>query len=410
MDLDRCKGFNDLTSEDMKRFRLVEDVFLMTCGQWGYEEIRTPTLEYLHLFTQAGTLTPGMLRRAYSFLDWDGWTGSRVVMRPDNTIPTVRHYINAYGEGVARLCYSTPIYVFDVNEGKNRERLQLGCELIGEGGALADTELIKMSLEILSSLGASEIKVILSHAGVVRATLESMGLSAKEREDVFDAILNGKREQVREVIKDQVRYQRIESLLSVKGTASAYIKNLTAVEGKENPYIQELIDLCDMLTSTGVNFEIDFTVGKGFEYYTGVMFRLFADGVNVGGGGRYNRLIPILGGEQTPAAGFALYVDCLMNYVDEDDVADIFPRVQINYCHGRAGECFELASLLRDQGFCAVINIHTSIDNCESGFNYKVNLAEDNSYEIEGCAEGTLVCKRYPDEVVKYLAGLHEQL
>ena len=89
----KAKGTQDLSPEDMRRFRLIEGVFRDSCLKWGYEEVRTPTLEYLHLFTSTGTLTPSRLNKVYSFLDWDGWSGERVVLRPDGTIPIARLYI-----------------------------------------------------------------------------------------------------------------------------------------------------------------------------------------------------------------------------------------------------------------------------------------------------------------------------
>jgi len=82
----------DLLPADMVKFRRVEEVFRRCSSRWGYDEVRTPTLEYIHLFTAVGTLTPGMLGRVYSFLDWDGWSGERVVLRPEGTIPIARLY------------------------------------------------------------------------------------------------------------------------------------------------------------------------------------------------------------------------------------------------------------------------------------------------------------------------------
>src|SRR3990170_5824706 len=86
----RCRGMRDLLPAEMRRFRLVETAFREVCLGWGYEEVRTPVIEHLHLFTTVGTLSPRMLGRVYSFLDWDGWSGERVVLRPDSTIPTAR--------------------------------------------------------------------------------------------------------------------------------------------------------------------------------------------------------------------------------------------------------------------------------------------------------------------------------
>jgi len=104
MRVQRCKGTRDLSPEEMVRFRLIEGVFRDCCLKWGNREVRTPTIEYLHLFTSAGTLTPSMLGKVYSFLDWDDWSGERVVLRPDGTIPVARLYIDTMqGKGLAKL-------------------------------------------------------------------------------------------------------------------------------------------------------------------------------------------------------------------------------------------------------------------------------------------------------------------
>src|SRR3970040_1972343 len=88
----RCRGMWDLLPGDMFRFRRLAQAFRAVCLGGGYQEVRTPTIEYLHLFTAAGTLSPQMLGRVYSFLDWDGWSGERVVLRAGSTSPAGRLY------------------------------------------------------------------------------------------------------------------------------------------------------------------------------------------------------------------------------------------------------------------------------------------------------------------------------
>src|SRR4030065_2169999 len=113
MVVQRAKGTQDLSPEDMRRFRLIESIFRDSCLKWGYEEVRTPTLEYLHLFTSTGTLTPSRLRKVYSFLDWDGWSGERVVLRPDVTIPVARYYIENVKSQLAKLFYVANVFIFE---------------------------------------------------------------------------------------------------------------------------------------------------------------------------------------------------------------------------------------------------------------------------------------------------------
>ena len=128
MRVQRYKGTRDLSPEEMVRFRLIEETFRDSCLKWGYREVKTPTIEYLHLFTSAGTLTPSMLGKVYSFLDWDGWSGERVVLRPDGTIPVARLYIDSMADkGMAKLHYVTNTFIFEETGKKTRERWQCGA-------------------------------------------------------------------------------------------------------------------------------------------------------------------------------------------------------------------------------------------------------------------------------------------
>ena len=131
---ERVRGMRDLLPPDMDRVRFVEATFAAACRAWGYREIRTPVIEPLYLFTAAGTLSPKTLDNVYSFLDWDGWSGERVVLRPDSTIPAARLYAeHLAGSDVAKLFYRQNIFHF-TDDGSSREEWQCGVELIGAAG------------------------------------------------------------------------------------------------------------------------------------------------------------------------------------------------------------------------------------------------------------------------------------
>ena len=142
----RSSGMRDMLPADMERFRRIEHAFRDVCLGWGYREVRTPTIEQLHLFTSAGTLSPQMLDRVYSFLDWDGWSGERVVLRPDSTIPTVRLYAEQHGGGRARpsLFYVQNVLRFEQGDAQ-REDWQCGVELIGDTYPRGDVELLLLA-------------------------------------------------------------------------------------------------------------------------------------------------------------------------------------------------------------------------------------------------------------------------
>ncbi len=364
MRVQRCKGMRDLFPEEMRRFRLIEGTFRDCCLKWGYEEIRTPTLEYLHLFTSAGTLTPAMLGRVYSFLDWDGWSGERVVLRPDSTIPAARLYIDSLeGNGLAKLFYVANAFIFEETGEKTRERWQCGAELIGVGSPLADIELIILALEILKRIGLEGIELRLSHAGLIRALLQKLGLSPEEQNKIFDQILDGNGEALARVESGRPELGKaLFPLLSLKGKSSVFVKSSKALITQDlpelEPYIDDLISIIDLLQTLGYDYRVDIASGRGFEYYTGVIFQLFMGEEKIGGGGRYDNLVPLMGGKDIPASGFALYLDRLMNLIKpETPTEPLAQRILITAEPEAIKEGFSIASHLRETGYMAELHL-----------------------------------------------------
>ena len=363
MKTQRCKGSRDLLPEDMVRFRYIEGVFRSCCLEWGYKEIRTPTLEYLHLFTSTGTLTPSMLNKVYSFLDWDGWSGERVVLRPEGTIPAARLYIeNLLQLRPAKLFYVENVFSFEETGKESRERWQCGAEIIGSAKPSADVELMLLALETLSKLGIKGVELRLSHAGLIKALLHELGLTPVEQNQVFDRILDGDTEVMKKMIgaNPQLR-DSLPLLFELKGKSPGFLQNLKASLVEVFPDLEvsmeDFVTIAQLLSELGCEYQVDIASGKGFEYYTGVIFRLYLERHEVGGGGRYNDLIPLLGGGNISASGFALHVDRFMDFIEDwqDTTPRVLVRGEVNTVKGEK-VCFEIASLLRKAGYVAELD------------------------------------------------------
>ena len=366
MRVQRCKGCRDLSPEEMIRFRFIERAFRDCCLGWGCSEVRTPTLEYLHLFTSTGTLTPGMLSRVYSFLDWDGWSGQRVVLRPDGTIPVARFYIdNMADKGLARLFYITNIFRFEETGKEAREGWQGGVELIGVGSPLADIELVVMALEVLTRVGIEGVELRLSHAGLIRSLLSKLGLSPQAQARIFDQILDGDTEALARIKSEKPKLGKaLASLLDLKGESSGILKNLKALFNHSlpdlEPHIDNFIDIASLLEAMGYRYQIDITSGRGFEYYTGIIFHLFMGEDKIGGGGRYDALIPLMGGGDIPASGFALYLDHLMNLVElPASSKPLAPEILIKVEPGGVKQGFDIARYLHEAGYTAELQLES---------------------------------------------------
>ena len=351
----RSPGMRDLLPPDMARFRLIEDAFREVCHGWGCDEVRTPTIEHLHLFTSAGTLSPQMLDRAYSFLDWDGWSGERVVLRPESTIPVARLYNERLSSnGLTKLFYVQNVLRFAGGDDQ-RESWQCGAELLGEGHPRGDIEPILVAEEVLRRLGFTG-EITLSDPGILRAILVKAGCDLGEQISLFDRVLDGDISALDDV---QTRIpglnQPLKRLLVVEGQGVEFLSNLrsmlvSAIPGVAEP-IDELLVVAEVLSQIGTSCMVSPVLVRNFEYYTGAVFRIDVEGQRVGGGGRYDGLTSVIGGGEVRAAGFALEMDVIASLLP--DPPESGERITIRASSGATADvtaAFELAKALRAAG------------------------------------------------------------
>jgi histidyl-tRNA synthetase len=288
-----------------------------------------------------------------------------VVLRPDATIPVARLYTESLQDkGLARLFYAANVFRFEEAGEKNRERWQCGAELIGAKSPVAGAELITLSLEVFKKLGLKDVELRLSHAGLIKALLEKLGLSPEEQHRTFDLILDGDAAALAAVGRESPELERVlKPLLSLKGQTAGFLRNQKALFARSMPDIipplDDFLQTVDLLDDLGVKYRINIASGAGFEYYTGVIFRFFSSGEQVGGGGRYDALIPSMGGGDVPASGFALYLDQLMKLVKPEALGWSAPaRVLIKALNtGSLEEAFKAADDLRQAGYIAEIDL-----------------------------------------------------
>jgi histidyl-tRNA synthetase len=363
MKIQRCKGMRDLSPDEMALFRRVVGICRDCFIKWGYREVRTPTIEYLHLFTSAGTLTPGMLGKVYSFLDWDGWSGERVVLRPEGTIPVARLYTESM-QGLARLFYTANMFSFEESAEKNRERWQCGAELIGAGSAVADAELMALSIEIINKMGLKGVELRLSHAGLIKALLSKLKLTPDEQHRIFDSILDGDTGVLAKVSRESPELSELLlPLLDVKGQSPGFLQDRRSLLCRNIPEIRAPLDdflqAVSILDDLGLKYQINIASGTGFEYYTGTIFQLFMGKEKIGGGGRYDALISAMGGGDVPASGFAIYLDRLMNRMKTESITSpVAQRILIKVLSGvRVKEAFKIADTLHQAGYIAEIDL-----------------------------------------------------
>ena len=192
---------NDLTHEDILRFRKIESVFLSRCKHFGYKEIKTSTVEPLYIFTALGALRDDKLNLIYSFIDWDGWSGERVALKPDSTTCVARYYgDHLRGENPRqKLCYVENHFEWADDWDKISERWQCGVENIGNASPESDIEIIYMALDILKNADLKQFWLYLSYPAIIRQMVRGLGLYDSRQIELLEAIR--KHEDVKNMIE-----------------------------------------------------------------------------------------------------------------------------------------------------------------------------------------------------------------
>jgi histidyl-tRNA synthetase len=354
----------DLLPEDMARFREIESAFRQVCAGWGYQELRTPTVEHLHLFTSAaGTLSPQMLGRVYSFLDWDGWSGERVVLRPDSTIPVARAFSeNAESGETWKRFYVQSVLRFASGD-ESREDWQCGIELIGGGQPAGDIEIIEIAYEVLSRLGLAPA-LYLSDPAIMRAVLTKAGYDPGQQMEQYDRLLDGNAGVLDEVAERiEGAGAALRAMLSLDGEGSAYVRNLQGtIEALVPELVQplaNLLNISEIMEALGKKHTVSPLLVRNFEYYTGPVFTMKAEGVTVVSGGRYDDLLGLVGERSVPACGFAIDMDAVATMLPS--AAASTPRVLVRAAgdaRPALAAAFAMANVLRQNGIEFQITDH----------------------------------------------------
>jgi ATP phosphoribosyltransferase regulatory subunit len=315
-----------------KQVRNLESQLLAQLGRWGYDEIILPTFEYLDVL--APGLEAELLETCYQFVDRT--TGRTLLLRPDATAQVARTVaMGLLGMQVPqRLSYRTSVFRYEPEHaGRGREIFQLGAELIGVADAAADSEVLTMVIECLHAIGLPDFTIAVGHVGFMKALMARSGLSAHAqrraeqaaaRKDLprLEEILSGER-----VAKSTARAICEAPELSGREDVLDRGKKLAAGEPALTAPLERLSQVYQSLCSAGHRESLLLDLGefRGFDYYDGVVFDVFAPGVGseLGGGGRYDHLIGRFG-RALPSTGFALDVDRVfraLKFPDDDDVS-----------------------------------------------------------------------------------------
>lgn len=285
---------------------------------YGYGEIILPTIESYELF--AAKSGGEIKERMYVFNDLGG---RRVVLRPEATASVARVVATKLSSEPKplRLFYLINAFRYDEPQrGRYREFWQAGYELVGTNSPLADAELISMLVDFMVKSGFKKYKLKIGHMGIIRGVLT--GLDESLQDDVASLIdrnrVNEAYNLLRENKVDENKISTLKQLSEIKGAPEKELFNKARDilkdfnEAKKS--LENLETIIEYVIGFGVNKEsifIDLGFARGLAYYTGVIFEFYVPGFDLalGGGGRYDNLIQLFGGEPTPSSGFAIGLD-----------------------------------------------------------------------------------------------------
>lgn len=402
------RGMNDLLPDTLALWQRIEQAAEAVLAAYGYREIRFPILEKTELYKRSiGEVTDIVEKEMYTFEDRNG---DSLTLRPEGTAGCVRAGIEnglLYNQ-VQRLWYAGPMFRHErPQKGRYRQFHQIGVEAFGIATPDLDAELILISARLWNQLGIRGLELQINSLGTPAA-----------------------RAAYRQVLVDYLRAH--DNVLDEDSRRRLDMNPLRVLDSK-NPQMQEVIanapnlhahlddesrahfeNLGRLLDSAGVHYRINPRLVRGLDYYTRTVFEWVTSELGAQGtvcaGGRYDGLVEQLGGQPTPAAGFALGLERLAELAAHQQVAgaSLAPQVYVAPLGDGAivQQAYRLAEQLRDAGWrvelhCGGGSLKSQLKRADkSGARYVLILGENelaagvvNAKDLRGEA---------PQQPVKY--------
>ncbi len=320
-------GVRDFLPRAAARRRAIADALVGVFEAWGYERIITPVVEVADVLD----LGLGDSGRASAVRFVEPMTGEVVALRPDITPQIARIAATriAHGSMPTRLCYEGPVTRLNPRAGGQREILQAGIELVDAPSPEGDAEALAVAAAALEATRLREVRLDLGHVAFSRFALECC--EEDRRGELEAALLRKDRHGVTAVAAAMPRSVRavVSALPTLFGTraevlARARALALPAVLRRAIEELEAVLDLCAGQMPADVHRRISLDLGevRGFDYYTGLRFRGFADGVGqaVLRGGRYDELVGRYG-RDAAATGFAVDIEAVAEAQDVRGIA-----------------------------------------------------------------------------------------
>lgn len=302
-------GTRDLLYEDCARRSVVSRALKQLYETWGYRRVMTPVLEFYDVYGCSGSYLPP--ESMYKLTDAKG---RLMVLCPDCTVPIARLAATRLKGALLplRLFYSHNIYRMNPDlKGKSTETHQIGIELIGSRSMRSDLEAVELAAKSLEQIGSYRLE--LCHIGYFKALIDSLDADQETKEEIRLSVEQKNFASLTELLAGytgSLAAEALKKLPALFGGAEVLDKAYALFDGNgARESLDYLKNIYEHLQQLGLGDKIILDLGlvNQAEYYTGIIFRGYFDGIGeqVLSGGRYDKLLKDFG-EDLPAVGFAV--------------------------------------------------------------------------------------------------------
>lgn len=357
--IQKPKGTKDILPSESYKWQYIEKLAKDIFENSGLQEIRVPVFENTELFLRGvGETTDVVQKEMYTFEDKGGRS---ITLRPEGTAGAVRAYIE---NGMAslpspiKLWYAMSIYRYEnVQKGRQREFHQIGVEVLGSGAYQADVEVILLGQKFFEALKIPNIKLMLNSIGCPTCR-------AKYQEALRDFI-RPNLDKYCETCKNRFDKNPMRILDCKEDACKKMNQGAPVILDYLCPECKEHFEnVKKRLTELGVDYEIDSSIVRGLDYYTKTVFEFVSqdEGYTVLGGGRYDGLVKELGGQDTPAVGFATGVERILEIYEKYNKENVVQPCKMDLYLATMGdkaelEATQLALALREKGLFVEVDV-----------------------------------------------------
>jgi histidyl-tRNA synthetase len=382
------KGTKDYLPEEMIKRQFVLEVIREKFEDYGFDCLETPIIEDWNLL--AAKCGEEIKQQIFKFEDK---AGRELGLRFDLTVGMARVVANnpQLPKPFKRYCIA-PVWRYeDVTKGRKREFWQADIDIVGVKGMEAEAECLACAVDCIKSLGFKDFQIVLNNRKVLDGLLKLAEIPLEKNLEVFRAIdklakigKDGVKKELERIGINEEQIKKLFKLLEIKGDVEEVLerakKLLKGIESAEEG-LNELEKIFELSRIYGFSnyVVISFSLARGLDYYTGPIFEIVVKTAekigSIAGGGRYDKLIEIFGGKQTPATGISLGIERIVQIMEEEKMFKL-PKTKVKVFVANVNEkvkeeVIKISQKLRERGIACQTdlmnrNLTKQLEYCDS--------------------------------------------